>query len=136
MNKMSALKQTFLLEELTKHVDKSYIDIYNYNAYQLTKNSSIESFRYKNKHLILLRVNGIAILLAKISDAEMIVQRVCEEHTLNKESSRAIRKFCYKFTYKTTVRNLKKYAPKWCYIKEHLLNYVPINPLEWAVDFI
>lgn len=134
MNKMSALKQKCLFEELSKHVDKSYIDFYN--TYQLTKNSCIESFEYKNKHLILLRVNGTAILLAKISDAEIIVQRVCEEHNLNKESSRAIRKFCYKFTYKTTFRNLIKYAPKWCYIKEHLLNYVSFNPLEWAVDFI
>lgn len=135
MNKMSALKQKCLLEELTKHVDKSYIGFYN--AFQLTKNSSVESFSYKNKHLVLLRVNGTAILLVKISEhGEIIVQRVCEEHNLNKESSRAIRKFCYKFTYKTTYRNGLKYAPKYSYIKEHLLNYVQINPLEWAVDLI
>lgn len=132
---MSALKQKCLLEELTKHVDKSYIGIYN--AYQLTKNSCVECFEYKNKHLVLLRVNGTAILLIRIGGgAKRIVQRLCEEHCLNKESSRAIRKLCYKFTYKTTYRNGLKFAPKWCYIKEHLLNYVQMNPLEWAVDNI
>lgn len=134
MNKINALKQKCLFEELSKHVDKSYIDFYN--AYQLTKNSCVESFEYKNKQLILLRVNGTAILLANISGAKMTVQRLCEEHNLNKEASGAIRKFCYKFTYKTTYRNGIKFAPKWGYIKEHLLNYVIINPLEWAVDLI
>lgn len=133
MNKMSALKQKCLLEELTKHVNKSYIGFYN--AYQLTKNSCIESFEYKNKHIILLRVNATAILLAKLG-AEITIQRVCEEHCLNKESSRAIRKFCYKFNYKTFYKNGIKSAPKWDYIKEHLLNYVMINPLDWSVDLI
>ena len=54
MNKMSALKQKCLLEELTKHVDKSYIGFYN--AYQLTKNSCIESFEYKKNILHYLDV--------------------------------------------------------------------------------
>lgn len=135
MKQISKLKQRCLVDELSKHIDINYVEFYN--AYQLTKNSSVESFIYKNKRLILLRINSTAILLAKISDrAETIVQRVCEEHNLNKESSKAIRKFCYKFTYKTTYRNDIKFAPKWDYIKEHLLNYVQMNPLECAVDKI
>lgn len=135
MKQINKLKQKCLVDELSKHIDINYVAFYN--AYQLTKNSSVESFSYKHKHLILLRVNSTAILLIKISDhAEVAVQRVCESHNLNKESSRAIRKFCYKFTYKTTYRNGLKFAPKWCYIKEHLLNYVQMNPLEWAVDKI
>ena len=135
MNKMSALKQKCLLDELSKHIDRDYIQ--SYNAYWLTKNSCIENFVYKDKDLTLLRINGTAILLLKIGEhGERIVQRLCEEHNLNKENSKAIRKFCYKFTYKSTYRNGIKFAPKWDYIKEHLLNYVSINPLEWAVDLI
>ena len=135
MKQINELKQKCLVNELSKHIDISHVQFYN--AYWLTKNSSVESFSYKDKHLILLRVNGTAILLIKISEhAETVVQRVCESHNLNKESARAIRKFCYKFTYKTTYRNGLKFAPKWCYIKEHLLNYVQMNPLEWAVDKI
>lgn len=135
MKQISELKQKCLLDELSKHIDINYVS--SYNAYQLTKNSSVESFKYKHKHLILLRVNGTSILLLKIDEhAETMIQRVCEEYYLNKESSNAIRKFCYKFTYKTTYRNGIKFAPKWDYIKEDLLNYVQMNPLEWAVDKI
>lgn len=135
MKQISELKQKCLLDELSKHIDRA--NIHSYRAYWLTKNSCMENFNYKDKYLILLRVNGTAILLLKIGEhAERIVQRVCDEHNLNKESSKAIRKFCYKFTYKTTYRNGLKFAPKWCYIKEHLLNYVQMNPLEWAVDEI
>ena len=133
MNKINVLKQRCLLDELSKHIDT--INISSYNAYQLTKNSSVESFEYKKKYFALLRCNGVAIMLVSTDGYGTLtnIRRLCAANNVNSLNAKAIKKFCLRMRYKTYVNNNKLYAPKWNYIKEELLNYTVPSTLGRAI---
>lgn len=130
------IDKNITLKELAKFIDIS--NVTNYRIKRLTKNSTIESFDYKKRHMRMLRCNATAIALVRVNDflAPFDIVRICDGHNICPQNAKAIRKFCLEIGYKTYSVNSKIYAPNWTYIKEDLLKYTRFLPLNWAIDYI
>lgn len=131
------IDKNITLKELAKFVDIS--NVTNYKIKALTKHSTIERFDYKGHHMRMLRCNATAITLVRVNDfcAVLDIVRICDEHNICSQNSKAIRKFCLEIGYKTYSVNYNKIcAPNWAYIKEDLLKYARFLPLNWAINYI
>lgn len=130
------IDKNITLKELAKFIDVS--NVTNYRIKKFTKHSTIECFDYKRHHMRMLRCNATAIALARLDEFSVAVDivRICDEHNICSQNSKAIIKFCQEIGYKTYITADKTYAPTWSYIKEDLLKYTRFLPLNWAIDYI
>ena len=111
-------------------------NVTNYKIKRLTRLSTVESFDYKESHIKLLRCDATAVAIARVDDEGKVVKlvRICDAHNICAQNSKAIRKFCLEIDYKTYSLDGEKCAPKWSYLKEDLLTYLPFSPLKWAIE--